>query len=133
MAKAVLYRGISGVVRRAIVAGTLHGTIPIPVIRTMLPEKKRTATDSVIWNSLHYLATQNEIIEDDKGRFFTKDSRPFQLGKGTFTFIGKPIISSARMVNGRPVLEIVVDLIADSKGVLWPVGCGDLATVLGGS
>jgi len=67
----VKFRGICGAVRRAMHNGSLIGEITPGIVRTLLPDEKKTAPDHVVITSLKRLADLNEIVEN-KNRFFTK-------------------------------------------------------------
>lgn len=71
MGRNVKYRGISGVVRRAVNKGEFVGEITPDKVRFLLPEEKKSAPDHTILNSLRRLADAGEIREDSN-KFYPK-------------------------------------------------------------
>lgn len=67
----VKYRGISGVVRRAVNKNEIVGEITADKVRGLLPEEKKSAPDHTILNSLRRLADAGEIQEENN-KFYPK-------------------------------------------------------------
>jgi len=103
----VQYRGISGVIRRAINNGVIKGEIKIEDLRPLFPTKKSDAPDRIIENSLKYLTMTNEIVERE-GKFFTKTDAPSSVGPHV-SVIGEQL--SMKIENGITIVTVkVMDL-----------------------
>jgi len=109
----VLYKGISGAVRREISSGSLSGEITIQAVRTLLPDGKRCAPENVIRNSLQYLAQQNEI-ERRGTRFFTK-SVPVKVLTKKVIVTGN--LMDTKVKDGKCVVTIEVDEMEECSSV----------------
>lgn len=101
----VLYKGISGAVRREVNSGGLSGEITIAAVRELLPDGKNRAPESVIRNSLNYLTQMNEI-ERRGARFFTK-SVPVQVLTKKVIVTGN--LMDTKVKDGKCVVTIEVD------------------------
>jgi len=99
----VIFRGISGVIRRSINNGTLVGRIEPHIVRHLLPDSKKAAPDTVIIKSLKYLATMNEIQEKGS-EFFTKTPTTPKAALPEVSVIGGFI--SVKIVDGRSIVTI---------------------------
>ncbi len=95
------FRGISAAVRRAINNGILVGKIEPQQIREILPETKRGAPTDVIFKSLKYLVSMNEI-EEKKGSFFVKSLTV--ISGQQVSVIGELI--SVKVVDGKSIVTI---------------------------
>ena len=99
----VHFRGISGVVRRAVNKGVLVGKIEAHQVRGLLPEAKKAAPDSAILKSLKYLADLNEIDERN-GEFFVKSM--IVISGQQVSIIGELI--SVKVSNGKSIVTVEV-------------------------
>ena len=98
----VKFRGISGVIRRAINNGILVGNIEPCHVRDLLPESKKAASDSVILSSLKHLSTLNEI--EEKGGTFSVKSTTTNVAYPQVSVIGGLI--SMKVVDGKSIVTI---------------------------
>ena len=69
-----MYRGITGVVRRAINNGTIKGKIFIADVQQLMPEGKKDVPENVVRSSLNRMARNKEIHRVHK-EFYTKDMK----------------------------------------------------------
>lgn len=107
------YRGITGVVRRAVNDGTIKGLISCNGVRELLPEVKRTAPDKVINVSLHRMAKHKEI-QKIHGTYYTKEATKATDVKDTRKSSTSPEVMimgnllSTRMEDGKVVATVIV-------------------------
>jgi hypothetical protein len=105
-ARKVNYRGITGVVRRAVNKGIILEEITPEKVRSLLPEGKNDAPDNTILASLQRLAYSGEIIEDG-GKFFPKDvPLATQVVSPSVSVIGE--LKSIKTINGVTTVTIEV-------------------------
>lgn len=100
------FRGITGIIRKAINNNELKGELRYSEIRSVLPEENKQAPDKSIKSSLYHMLKGNEI-QRVHGVYFTKDASTAPAkSKSEVCVLGKLI--GTQMIDGKMVANVEV-------------------------